>query len=205
MECCPQHTELWLALARLSTHEEARKILNKAGDDSPDTNAVLGHDDGVPVAALQSDPSATLYLGPNPAPSASTLDTPGAASGADPDSDPVPSLVLTLERLWKAREEIPADPTIWFAAAKLEEAQGNAGLAATIINRAPAKLRKNNGVVSRDDWLKVRPQWLVSIRIERGGGYAAIRCTHGGFADAHLQSSLLISPSSPTCPRERLS
>lgn len=64
--------------------------------------------------------------------------------------------LLSIDRLWQAREEIPADPTIWFAAAKLEEAQGNASLAATIINRAPAKLRKNNGVVSRDDWLKVR-------------------------------------------------
>ncbi len=149
VECCPQHTELWLALARLSTHEEARKILNKAGDDSPDTDNVLGIDDGIAAAAL--------HLRPSPAPSASTLETPGAASGADPDSDPVLSLILTLERLWKAREEIPADPTIWFAAAKLEEAQGNAGLAATIINRAPAKLRKNNGVVSRDDWLKARP------------------------------------------------
>ena len=30
VECCPQHTELWLALARLSTHAEARKIINKA-------------------------------------------------------------------------------------------------------------------------------------------------------------------------------
>ncbi len=30
VECCPQHTELWLALARLSTHEEAKKIINKA-------------------------------------------------------------------------------------------------------------------------------------------------------------------------------
>ena len=157
VECCPQHTELWLALARLSTHEEARKILNKAGDDSPHTDAVLGHYDGAGTAALQRDPSPTLHLGPSPAPGASTLNSPGVASGADPDSDPVPSLILNLERLWKAREEIPADPTIWFAAAKLEEAQGNAGLAATIINRAPAKLRKNNGVVSRDDWLKVRP------------------------------------------------
>ena len=126
MECCPQHTELWLALARLSSHEEARKILNKAGSESP-----------------------SIIANPDPACSSSARDT-------ILNNDPIPPLILTLERLWKAREEIPADPTIWFAAAKLEEAQGNAGLAATIINRAPAKLRKNNGVVSRDEWLKVR-------------------------------------------------
>ena len=153
MECCPQHTELWLALARLSTHDEARKILNKAGDDCLDTVAVPGPTFGA-AAAVQPNPD--LHRDRSPAPSASTFNTLGAASGAMPDNGPVPSLILTLERLWKAREEIPADPTIWFAAAKLEEAQGNAGLAATIINRAPAKLRKNNGVVSRDDWLKVR-------------------------------------------------
>lgn len=30
VECCPQHVELWLALARLETYENARKVLNKA-------------------------------------------------------------------------------------------------------------------------------------------------------------------------------
>ena len=30
VECCPQHVELWLALARLETHEGARKVLNRA-------------------------------------------------------------------------------------------------------------------------------------------------------------------------------
>ena len=105
---------------------------------------------------MQIRPKASLHRDRSDAFTASILNTFPAASGIVPDSDPTPSPVLTLERLWKAREEIPADPTIWFAAAKLEEAQGNASLAATIINRAPAKLRKNNGVVSRDDWLKVR-------------------------------------------------
>lgn len=30
VECCPQHVELWLALARLESYENARKVLNKA-------------------------------------------------------------------------------------------------------------------------------------------------------------------------------
>ena len=28
VECCPSSTELWLALARLETYENARKVLN---------------------------------------------------------------------------------------------------------------------------------------------------------------------------------
>ena len=55
----------------------------------------------------------------------------------------------------QARAEIPADPTIWFAAAKLEEAHGESKMAAQIIKAAPKSLRRWNGVVSRDDWLKV--------------------------------------------------
>ena len=30
VECCPQHVELWLALARLETYENARAVLNQA-------------------------------------------------------------------------------------------------------------------------------------------------------------------------------
>ncbi len=30
VECCPQHVELWLALARLESYDNARKVLNKA-------------------------------------------------------------------------------------------------------------------------------------------------------------------------------
>ena len=30
VECCPQHTELWLALARLEEYGNAKKILNRA-------------------------------------------------------------------------------------------------------------------------------------------------------------------------------
>lgn len=30
VECCPQHVELWLALARLETYKNAQKVLNKA-------------------------------------------------------------------------------------------------------------------------------------------------------------------------------
>jgi pre-mRNA-processing factor 6 len=29
VECCPQHTELWLALAQLESYENARKVLNR--------------------------------------------------------------------------------------------------------------------------------------------------------------------------------
>ena len=89
VECCPQHAELWLAFARLSEHEQARRILNNA------------------------------------------------------------------------RKEIPADPSMWFAGAKLEESNGNPELAAKIIARAPAGLRKANGQVVREDWLKVRRSALL--------------------------------------------
>ena len=30
VECCPLHVELWLALARLETYEQAKKVLNRA-------------------------------------------------------------------------------------------------------------------------------------------------------------------------------
>lgn len=35
MECCPTSVELWLALARLETYENARKVLNKARENIP--------------------------------------------------------------------------------------------------------------------------------------------------------------------------
>ena len=35
MECCPTSTELWIALARLETYENARKVLNKAREHIP--------------------------------------------------------------------------------------------------------------------------------------------------------------------------
>ena len=31
-ECCPQHVDLWLALARLETHANARVVLNRDGE-----------------------------------------------------------------------------------------------------------------------------------------------------------------------------
>jgi pre-mRNA-processing factor 6 len=35
VECCPQSVELWLALSRLETYENARKVLNKARENCP--------------------------------------------------------------------------------------------------------------------------------------------------------------------------
>jgi pre-mRNA-processing factor 6 len=35
VECCPQSVELWLALARLETYDNARKVLNKARENIP--------------------------------------------------------------------------------------------------------------------------------------------------------------------------
>lgn len=35
VECCPGSTELWLALAKLETYENARKVLNKARENIP--------------------------------------------------------------------------------------------------------------------------------------------------------------------------
>ncbi|PIO30272.1 hypothetical protein AB205_0028180, partial [Aquarana catesbeiana] len=35
VECCPTSVELWLALARLETYENARKVLNKARENIP--------------------------------------------------------------------------------------------------------------------------------------------------------------------------
>lgn len=35
MECCPTSVELWLALARLETYDNARKVLNKARENVP--------------------------------------------------------------------------------------------------------------------------------------------------------------------------
>jgi len=35
VECCNQSVDLWLALARLETYENARKVLNKARENIP--------------------------------------------------------------------------------------------------------------------------------------------------------------------------
>ena len=35
VECCPQHIDLWLALARLETYDNARRVLNKARETLP--------------------------------------------------------------------------------------------------------------------------------------------------------------------------
>lgn len=35
VECCPTNVDLWLALARLETYENARKVLNKARENIP--------------------------------------------------------------------------------------------------------------------------------------------------------------------------
>lgn len=40
VECCPQHVELWLALARLETYENARKVLNQARQTIPTEPAI---------------------------------------------------------------------------------------------------------------------------------------------------------------------
>ena len=39
-ECCPQHVELWLALARLESYDNARKVLNKARETLPTERAI---------------------------------------------------------------------------------------------------------------------------------------------------------------------
>ena len=39
VECCPQHVELWLALARLETYENARAVLNQARARGPPRTA----------------------------------------------------------------------------------------------------------------------------------------------------------------------
>lgn len=40
VECCPQHVELWLALAKLETYENAKKVLNKARQAVPTDTSV---------------------------------------------------------------------------------------------------------------------------------------------------------------------
>lgn len=35
VECCPTSTELWLALSKLETYENSRKVLNKAREHIP--------------------------------------------------------------------------------------------------------------------------------------------------------------------------
>ena len=40
VECCPQHVELWLALARLETYDNAKKVLNKARQAIPTDPAI---------------------------------------------------------------------------------------------------------------------------------------------------------------------
>jgi pre-mRNA-processing factor 6 len=54
----------------------------------------------------------------------------------------------------KARETIPTDYTIYVAAAKLEETQGNGQIVGKIIHKALRNLKKHQVVLSRDQWLQ---------------------------------------------------
>ena len=40
VECCPTHVELWLALARLESYDNAKKVLNKARQAVPTDPAI---------------------------------------------------------------------------------------------------------------------------------------------------------------------
>ena len=54
----------------------------------------------------------------------------------------------------KAREKIPTDRQIWLTAAKLEEANQNADMVKTIVDRAISSLLSNGVEINRDQWLK---------------------------------------------------
>jgi pre-mRNA-processing factor 6 len=54
----------------------------------------------------------------------------------------------------KARKALPADRTIWLAAAKLEESQNHNAIVEKVVDRAVKSLAKHESVVSRDQWLQ---------------------------------------------------
>ena len=55
----------------------------------------------------------------------------------------------------RARKSIPNEPTIWIAAAKLEESQGvPPDQIETLIVRAIQILKKNGYVMNRDEWIE---------------------------------------------------
>jgi pre-mRNA-processing factor 6 len=66
----------------------------------------------------------------------------------------------------KAREKVPTDASIWFTAAKLEEAHGNLTRVSKIIERAVKSLTSFSVIVDRDVWLKVlRTHQHVSLLV----------------------------------------
>jgi pre-mRNA-processing factor 6 len=70
----------------------------------------------------------------------------------------------------KARQAVPTAPEVWVTAAKLEEANGGAGMPAKIIPRGLKSLAANGVVIDREWWLK------EAEAAERGDAPMAATC-----------------------------
>lgn len=143
VECCPQHVELWLALARLETYENARKVLNKARQAVP-TSAevwVTGAWDGAGRGG------AALCRRGHPA---------GQAEACSSLSGRPGNGRVVLSASGCTRVPLPTPPRL--AASKLEEANGQAAMPDKIVPRGIKSLAANGVVIDRDWWLKVGRQ-----------------------------------------------
>lgn len=80
---------------------------------------------------------------------------------------------------------------MWFAGAKLEESNSNPELAAKIISRAPAGLRKANGMVVREEWLKVRARAQVP-GLKSGVGQGVASCRPSSKAEPSVPKKLAV-------------
>lgn len=170
---CPDNEDVWLEAARLHPIPVAKSILATAVRRIPTSiqiflkAASLETADSAKKAvlrkALEANPTSTLLwkaaIDLEEADDARVL-LAVAVEKVPQDVD----LWLALARLEtyqsaqkvlnKARKALPSDRSVWLAAAKLEESQDHVDTVSKIVDRAVRSLRKQDAVISREQWLE---------------------------------------------------
>lgn len=172
-QTCPDSEDVWLEAARLHPPEVGKSILATAVRRIPTSVKIfiaaadLEQSDSAKRAvfrkALEANPtSVTLWK---------------AAIELEDADDARVLLALAVEKIpqsvdmWlalarletyenaqkvlnKARKALPSERSIWLAAAKLEESQNHDDIVEKVVDRAVKSLRKNEAIVTRDQWLQ---------------------------------------------------
>ena len=169
MMCCLQHVELWLALARLESYDNARKILNTARRALPSEMAIWIHaakleEANVGSSSMLRHPCDMMQQAPPVPPAFQSFDV----------------LLCMGPNMHIAQDKVVLRPGVWHAhSARDGEAwnlrkhcrmkhcqtssclvmmsvlQGNKPMVGKIVERALKSLSDNQVIINRDVWLKV--------------------------------------------------
>ena len=138
VECVPQSIEMWLALAKLETHENARRVLNQVSATYKSSICILAY---IYFSLLIYAPYNYNFI----------------------HRTHIRSLICILSYMYfswlQAREALPTEPLTWIAAAKLEEANNSGtGIVDRIIEKMLASLGQHEVVIGREQWLQEAQQ-----------------------------------------------